>query len=227
MKLYSVRFLLALAGLALLARTAPAGPLATDPAAIAGWTGTASFLGTNGVTTLMADVDYAVYAPGQFSLSNALGDPLDPSSGTQYVYAYEIFNDVGGNTFSRNLSIAILGDIPGIVQNLSDDATTPEGGVVPNLIQFVPENPPFTNVKWTFNDPVIAVGQHSDILLFTSPFGPHFLTAGMQGGSATVATAPLPSPTPEPTTILLGCLGAGALLASRLVRRQRRPFKSS
>lgn len=221
MKLNSVRYLLAVAGLALLARTALAGPLSTDPAAMAGWKGSQLFVGSNGTTSLMASVDFAVYAPGEFSQSDALGDPLDPSGGTQYVYAYEIFNNVGGNTFSRNLSIAIL-DYPNLVQNLTHDPGTPEGGIAPNLIQFVPEDAPFTNVKWTFNSPVITVGQHSDILLFTSPFAPQFLTAGMQGGSATIATAPLPSPTPEPSTILLGGTGLVALVAARVLRGRRK-----
>ena len=41
---------------------------------------------------LLVNVDYCVYAPGQFSLSFPAWD--DPTDGTQYVYAYQIFNDV-------------------------------------------------------------------------------------------------------------------------------------
>ena len=62
------------------------------------WRGTVPFdnVVSFGHTTfsLSSDVDYAVYAPGKFDLS--FGSAADPSNGSQYVYAYQLF-DVGGN----------------------------------------------------------------------------------------------------------------------------------
>src|SRR5262245_23020689 len=78
----------AVAVLCLIAGSAAAGPLVGDPAAMLGWSGNKNF---NNPGKIQADVNYAVYAPGQFSLSAALGNPFDPSGGTDYVYAYEIF----------------------------------------------------------------------------------------------------------------------------------------
>src|SRR5262245_8466311 len=97
--------------LASLASTAVAGALTSDPNAIPGWQGSIVMTGTNGSALLKTNVDYAVYAPGQFGTSVAMGynahTPLDPSSGTQYVYAYEIFNNAGGNVAVTTLSVDI------------------------------------------------------------------------------------------------------------------------
>ena len=81
------RFLGACLVCALLAPATHAGPLSTDAAAIPGWTGSTPFSGTNGSAsnTVNAVVDFAVYAPGQFSLSAALGNPGDITGGTQYI----------------------------------------------------------------------------------------------------------------------------------------------
>ncbi len=92
----------------LLASTADAGPLATDAAAIPGWTGSTLFSGTNAgnTHTVTAIVDFAVYAPGDFSLSAALGNPTDVSGGTQYIYAYEVFREgLDANIASLTVSL--------------------------------------------------------------------------------------------------------------------------
>src|SRR5262245_48184350 len=88
-------FFCAVAVVVLTATTALAGPLFADPAALPGWTGSSGFVGANGGFKLNANVEFAVYAPGAFGTSAALGFPggADPSGGTQFVYAYEIFNN--------------------------------------------------------------------------------------------------------------------------------------
>jgi len=197
---------------------ANAGPLPTDAAAIPAAQGSAIFSGTTGAATLTAKVEYAVYAPGMFSTSAALAFPPDPSGGSDYVYAFEIFNDQGGNARVLNLSVDLAPDQnPTIVTH---NPSTPEAGLAPNLSQMIPVvGNPKTNVKWSWTTSLFNVGLHSDILLMTSPFAPHFVLSSMQGGSTTLASASLPSPIPEPGTLVLLGTGLAGLLA---VARRRR-----
>jgi len=204
-----------------LAGFAIAGPLPTDPNALAAWRGSTLF--TNG-GSLKVDVEYAVYAPGQFDTSAALGFPshvpVDPSGGTQYVYAYELFNNVGGTFVDLNLSVGVaVGGIPNGSTNITNDPGTPEGGVPPNHSEFIPGSDPEQAAKWSY-DSGLAVGAHSDILLFTSPFGPQFFQSSMQGGHATVASSQLPSPVPEPAGVVLAVIGAA--MVSLLARWRRK-----
>ncbi|MEX0677064.1 MAG: PEP-CTERM sorting domain-containing protein [Pirellulales bacterium] len=220
-----------LAVLALFAGAANGGALLTD--GNASIQGSKLFSGGNVLNqTLIASVEYAVYAPGDFGTSVALGLPAlaDPSGGAEYVYAYEIFNDVGGQLRVAALSIALNpGVITNIATNVSHAPGTPEAGLAPNAWTFIPiaVDPP-SNVKWSYtvSPNLLTVGLHSDILLFTSPFGPTFLNASMTGGSASSAPKAgdpavlLPSPIPEPSTLVLSALAAGLLAAGYLRRRK-------
>jgi len=195
-----------------------AGPLPTDSQAISGWQGSASFLGSNGPNILDANVEFAVYAPGSFSTSSALGFPADPSGGASYVYAYEIFNDLEGNAKVTSLSVHLEpGSFPA---NITDFPGTPELGLAPAIDQFVPAGNPKTSAKWSYVNN-FSTGLHSDILVFTSPFAPHDVLASMIGGSATGASALLPSPVPEPATIVLACSALLMLCSARLIGRAR------
>ena len=49
--------------------------LVGDVNAMTGWSGTVNFDAAQAPFTMKAEVDYAVYAPGQFNLSFAGGDP--------------------------------------------------------------------------------------------------------------------------------------------------------
>jgi hypothetical protein len=214
--------------LVLLTGVAAAGPLPLDPNGMgAPWQGTASFSGTTGANTLNAQVDYAVYAPGQFGTSAALGapghTPADPSGGADYVYAYEIFNGVpAGTVIDLNLSVGLAsGAIPNGSTNITNDPGTPAGGVAPSLSQFIPGSDPEQAAKWSYTTG-LAVGAHSDILIFTSPFPPQFFLSSMQGGHATIASSPLPSPTPEPATATLSIIGVVCLLVARHLRAATR-----
>ena len=205
-----------------LAGIANAGLLTADPNALPGFQGTSTFIGTSGAFTLHADVDYAVYAPGAFDTSAALGFPAaaDPSGGTEFVYAYQIFNDgPAGSTIALNLSVALLpGAIPAGSHRIGDAPGTPAGGVPPDSALFIPGTDPEHNAKWSYNSG-LPLGSNSDILLFTSPRGPTFVTSGMQGGHTTIAAASLPSPIPEPATAILAVLAAVCLLAIRRAAR--------
>ena len=218
-----------LAVLALFAGSAKGGLLVAD--ANATISGTELFSGGNGFQTLIADVDYAVYAPGDFGTSAVLGLPAgdDPSGGIEWVYAYQIDNDVGGEKGVLALSIDLPpGVITNIFTNVSHTSTTPAGGLDPNAFEFIPiaVDPP-TNVKWSFTvvGNLLNLGLQSDILLFTSPFGPTFRNAAMAGTTASGAPLAgdenlLPSPIPEPSTLVLLALAAVLLAAGNLRRRR-------
>ena len=90
----------------------------------------------------------------------------------------------------------------------------------PDIDQFVPGLPPFTNAKWSYLGG-LANGLNSDILLFVSPFGPQFITSAMQGGHTTIATASLPSPVPEPSSVTFIVSGLLSLLAAVQLRKRR------
>jgi hypothetical protein len=225
----------------LLAGVASAGPLPSDPNAIPGWQGSTPFAATLGSTTLSATIDYAVYAPGQIDTSVALGFPghvpFDPSGGTNYVYAYEIFNTgavAGISAKALTLSVGIdylAGAVPTSSSSIGHDPLTPAGGVSPTGAQaaiFSPSIPPIQSARWSWaSSGGLLVGANSDILIFSSPFGPKMYQSTLSGtGGTQTPNAPqfvLPSPIPEPTTAVLAAVGAGCLFGvARSVRRRNR-----
>ncbi|MFV2074191.1 MAG: hypothetical protein ACC742_16305, partial [Thermoanaerobaculales bacterium] len=163
-----------------------AGVLATDPAAMGAWQGTRLFDQTVFTVNLKANVDYAVYAPGSFSNSAVLGNPADPSNGSQYVYAYQVLNDQDGNRPVTQLSVGFL-DMPP-EGNSIDDAEVPENiGFVDGFASldvdpdssFNPDNDALTTkqaANWAFAGTGLEPGTSdlSDILIYTSPHGPEW-----------------------------------------------------
>src|SRR5690242_896979 len=171
-----------------LAGAAQAGILTTDPNAIPGWQGSTPFTTSLGGTSLVTTIDYAVYAPGQIDTSAALGFPghipFDPSLGTNYVYAYEIFN-TGGNAKALTLSVGLdylAGAVPTSPVSIGNDALTPAGGVAPGSSAFSPTIGPVQSAIWSYSSlGGLAVGTHSDILIFSSPFGPKMYQSTLTG----------------------------------------------
>lgn len=216
------RLLYAIVVVALLVSPASGGPLSTDPNAML--SGSQDFQGL--FTFIKADVEYAVYAPGMFGTSAALGNPAadDPSGGTEYVYAYEVFNRATSSVPLNSLSIglepfAVSGD-PGDVTHTPN---TPEAGLEPDIAEWIPNvGDPKANVKWGWTATLIDAGIHSDILLFVSPHAPDFFNSSILGG-IDAASAQLPSPTlaPEPSTLILAAMAAIGLLAAGFIRRRK------
>lgn len=204
--------------LVLLAGSALAGPLPTDPNALSAWQGSKVITSSK----ITATVEYAVYAPGQFSASAALNNPSDPSLGSDYVYAYEI---IAGAQAVKDLTVGITaGGVPAASTNIGNYSFNPEFGLPPTsqgfILQTVPPPTKVSNAKWTNAGPLnLWQNTHSDILYFTSPFAPQLFISSISGGSTAIATNQLPSPIPEPSTAILAATGLVAML---LVRRLRK-----
>ena len=198
---------------------AKGGLLASDSAAYND--GTTTWRGTQPFTSfglLDVNVDYAVYAPGQFQLSSALHNPTDPSGGTQYVYAYQLLNDVGGTlpvtAFSVGFTEAGTDGRNKAVLNVSDVSPFPAGAA--------PSNTAYNGQSAVWNyATAMATGNESAVLVYTSPYPPETDYASVQGGIATDQER-LPSPVPEPASGLLLFLCAAALLAATRAGRLHR-----
>jgi hypothetical protein len=202
---------------ALCAAGAQAGPLALDPNAV--WHGTSAplfFSVVAGPTTfeISANVDYAVYNPGKFNLSFGAG--ADPSGGTQYVYAYEVFNTGanGPNTAAQPISIFTEGLGPNAnAQNIEAlPIVFGNFGQLPDNSSFAGAPP--TSGRWDYTTHNLPLGAATQILLFTSPHGP-ILQPGSVSGGGLGASQPLPSPAPEPSSVILLVMGGLAVLAMR------------
>jgi MYXO-CTERM domain-containing protein len=188
--------------------------LATDVNAMAGFKGNTDFTAVLGTLSMKAEVDYAVYAPGQFNLTFGAG--ADPSNGLRYVYAYEIHNTGAvGNASERD---------PGFFSVGFDGNENPQnigfvniiaGDTSPSAAMFIPvASPPFASATWDFN-PVIPDTKWSEILIFTSAAPPEFDDASVQGGGlTTMKRLPSPLPVPEPGTAL-AAVGIGAAFLMR------------
>jgi hypothetical protein len=212
---------------------AQGGLLPTDPQAYNDgtmtWSGTQAYAAGSGTNSLKTTVDYAVYAPGQFNNSSALGNPTDPSGGSQYVYAYQLWNNTGG-------SLAISAFTLGFADAADSDKGTEAADKQPANIGYLAGTPsgdpptgeaftyaggsgPAQSGVWNFSGGVPA-GDHSNVLIFTSPYPPEFDLGTVQGGRT--STQMLPSPVPEPASSLLLFFFAAAFLAATRTWRQHR-----
>ncbi|GMU23922.1 MAG: hypothetical protein AMXMBFR13_39990 [Phycisphaerae bacterium] len=173
----------------LLASSAFAGPLATDAAGLPAFTGSANF--ASGALT--AVMDYSVFAPGAYT-------GADPSGGSEYVYAYQVFN----TSTSRNINGFSVGLLAGGgAHNESADAGYPMvGGVAPTFVSIGA-----TSMAADFVAPEILTGGFSQVVILTSPLGPTFASASVQSGGLQAQNL-APTPIPEPTSLLLlGLMG--------------------
>jgi hypothetical protein len=179
-----------------------AGPLASDINGLPGFTGSVSF---NADDVLLVDVDFAVFAPGDYS------GTADPSGGEEYVYAYQAFNESSAQAMSA-LTIGLL-ENSGASAFVTDlDLGRPDG-IAPTLTSLLE-----TSIIARFLAPQIPAGGHSTVLLYTSVHPPTLTSASVAGGGYS-AQMTLPSPIPEPTTGCAVALGGLLLLSRRIPRR--------
>ena len=210
--------------LLLMATQASAGVLAGDANAMGG-----PLQGNKVLTepiTDPVDVEYAVYAPGQFNLSFP---GADPTGGTEYVFAYQLCGRADGFMFWDDLlglSVGIMDEsapfsAPGLpVGNVGfvelDPTASPSNMWVDRLANGVA-----TSVRWEYTPFSLMRGICGDVLYYTSPQGPAPVPDWDNSNVGTLMGAvqyeTLPHPVPEPTTLLLLAVGAGALR-----RRKRR-----
>jgi len=179
------------------------GPLASDPNAMAGWKGTVSFVPPS---AWQVDMDYAVFAPGNYPDDLVNGD--DPSNGTEYVYAYQAFN-VSASGPATTVSIGLLGGSG--AGNAGDDPLHVQtGGVSPTSSVVL-----LDSVVTSFTSPQLLPGQHSTVFLFTSLNSPTWMSASVSNAGQSDQQS-LPSPLPEPSSLVL-LAGAGLML----IRKRR------
>lgn len=191
----------------LAAAATEAGLLRDDPNAMSAWRGVRRFIASDSAHTLEVDVDYAVYAPGDF------GGGLDPSGGTEYLYAYEILNTV--NSDSVEVSSFTVGlETMSQAGNIGTDGGPPgiPGGVSPAA-----QGVTGSSAVWSFLFDQVGYGEDSVTLIYTSPFAPQWLTASVHDGGLSDKEL-LPSPIPEPATVALLTVGAAGMV---ILRRRR------
>ena len=179
---------------------------ANSGGAIPAFTGTQAFVNSFSGFTVNATVDYAVFAPGAFGVAFP---GQDPSSGTDYVYAYQITNsDTPDATAVSTFTVGLDGDEPLGAIGFYDPAAL----VDPTASAYVGSGP--TSAAWDFTAPgVIPVNSESAILLFTSSAAPEWHASTVSG--AWSSTHELPSPTPEPAALGLVALGMGLISLRR------------
>jgi len=99
-------------------------------------------------------------------------------------------------------------------------------GLPPHLSRFVPggATEPKHSVVWNYDtvSGLLNPGSHSDILFFASPYGPHMVLSSIGGGLSSGDSQALPSPVPEPTTVVLSVIAAACLLTGAQLRRRHR-----
>ena len=170
------------------------GLLLSDPCAIPAWTGTTNY-DSGGV--LLADVDYAVFAPGDYG-------GIDPSGGTEYVYAYQVFNNSPDGSISM-FSVSLI-DGSGATGDTIDAGYG--GDVTPTNIYIDYGSNSFKIALFT---PSLPAGQFAEVGLFTSPNPPVMIVSSVIN-SGRSAQGEAPTPVPEPATIsLLGLAGLALL----------------
>jgi len=196
------------------AQGSPIMHIAGDPNAML--SGSQRFEATADESKLSAVVEYAVYGPGMFDDSfGTYGFTYPSGTESQYFYAYEIFNDLGDHPwpveaerdYVRILSVGIDGD-----EQAGSAGYVSVGIQAPNLAWVSAVT---FSAYWRFTTPTLNYGGTSDVLYFTSPYGPEWETATLSGGYAD--TRDLPSPAPEPATLML--LAAGSV--ATWLRRRR------
>ena len=181
------------------------------------WHGGVSFQNTPVFPQLDVLVEYAVYERDQFDISYPT-NTLAAATGTQYVYAYQIFNDLdphagwpvhtGNEDYVQPFSVG-LNDGDEDAANAGYVAGT--GTVAP-----LSSNLTSASAAWTFfvfrgAGSRILYGDYSTVLYYTSPFAPEWDHSTVQGTNAVTLYDSLPSPLPEPSTLLLLTAGFAAV----------------
>jgi len=185
------------------------------------WRGSLNVAGAAFGDTLTAEVDWAVFAPGDFQnyLNSQAIAQVDPTSPQDMTYVYQIhsvtFADPGIDILTVGLDpIDGRGTLlaPTFVPTGAANEKSPSGGGDNN-----------TSMAWFFAGNELLPGDASSLLLFTSPYAPEYDFLAVASGLAAQVVSPLvPSPgsrlgpgIPEPGTLVLALTCSLLLLAKR------------
>src|SRR5205814_1766664 len=104
--------------------------------------------------------------------SSALGNPVDPSGGTQYVYAYQLWNNTGGSLAISAFTVGFTEAGTQITDkqpaNIGYLAGSPPGDPPSDEAFTVPSGGPAQSAVWNYSGG-LPVGDNSNILFYTSP----------------------------------------------------------
>lgn len=215
--------LLALSLSSSVALATPLLPANTDAYQYPTWSGTVGFSVSGNGSTLSGTIDYAVFLASDFNKPANYG--ANPQPGP-VVYAYQIFV-TGDDASHLSLTFPPLPLYPAptnISAFPSPLSATPSGpGTAPTSMSADDQS-----ADWFF-DTTIKSGEHSEILVFSSPYAPQLsgwtLTDNGLQYSAPMSPGfglPVPNPSnpiPEPATLTL--LGTAGLFGILMVRRFR------
>lgn len=174
--------------------------------------GTQNFLSTNGTDTLDITVDFAVWGPGAYAGGYIPFAGYAPVAPSDYVYAFQIYNNGPGNGLStRQFSQLGINSAGGPIVSLGKDPLfDPAGTDIDTNFAFLTP----TGASYLFLVPTIQVNQFSVVLLLTSPVGPTFANASVfDSGLSAQGQLPVPNVVPAPAGLALGLAGLG--LAAR------------
>jgi hypothetical protein len=167
--------------------------LYNDLAAIAGYAGRTSINIIQSDIELKVDVEYVVYAPRTY-----LGSDL--TSGNEYIYAYQIFNDLKADVAIDFFSVGIIG--PATVNNIYTDDTygySPSFAVEPSMSNIFAQS-----AGYVFAGQNLNPRRWPSVLIFSSDNGPTIGFGTVSGGGLCgMGALPTPSIIPEPVTIVL------------------------
>ena len=183
------------------------------------WRGSQNYSAVQFFNSLDADVEFAVFAPGDFQGFLDENGILysDPAPG-EYIYAYQVLNISSGTSGVTGLSVGLDGNEDlGAVAPTFIPAATNYGTYSPAPTQ----DPggvgggPGIQQSSVWNPLAFLPGQASGILLYSSPAIPELGFSTLNGGIAAEQIAnSLPNPVPEPSTI--GLVICGICLLNRV-----------
>jgi hypothetical protein len=162
----------------------------------------------------VARIEYAVYTKAAFAESFPA---IDPSGGAayEYVYTYQLFNDaaIGSSSYLRALNVGLEGNEQ--AAHVSEFSVA--GAASPRIATAI--NPPVTSAVWNYTTTNRILAQEtSNILLFVSPYAPEWDNCVITSTSSinryqflAANDSGVPSPVPEPAT-MVGVLIAGGML---------------
>jgi hypothetical protein len=173
-----------------------------------------SYFNFSGVT---GHVDFAVYDTSGSSGDEWAGAGFTAPGDGQYIYAYQIFNDVGSAAAIEFFSIMGVDNhvLDGIftmnTQNPWENYPLITEGVAPTN-SFPNTNLEETRATWEFAGGILIADEYSWFLVFSST---HNWTVGRYDINPLNNDATGPVPNPEPCTLALLGLGSAIFLAKR------------